>query len=94
MVKKVAKLVTDHPVLHAGLVHEQPLKVVRGPQVLPPTAEAIGDSKPELQIKKSDIVNLTAGYRDGPNGTIETATFTIDYLPKGWNDNPTEIMVE
>lgn len=88
MVKKAAKLVTDHPVMHAGLVHEQPLKVVRGPQVPPPTEEAIGNSQPDLKIKESDAVDSTVGYRNGPNGTIETAIFTIGYLPKGWNDNP------
>lgn len=27
---------------------------------------------------------LAAGYRDGPDGTIETADFEDGWLPKGW----------
>jgi hypothetical protein len=30
----------------------------------------------------------TTGYRDGPDGTIETANFKDGWLPGGWHDNP------
>ena len=30
----------------------------------------------------------TTGYRDGPEGTIETADFPGGVLSKGWNDTP------
>lgn len=30
----------------------------------------------------------TTGYRDGPNGTVETANFQDGVLPDGWLDSP------
>lgn len=47
------------------------------------------DAKPETGPRGVKVADgETAGYRDGPEDTIETRNFADGWLPDGWVDTP------
>ena len=67
-------ILTDHP---------------RSSHVVPGPAAPVRRGRPPKKDKGLQAATgPTSGYRDGPDGIIETADFLDGWLPEGWVDTP------
>lgn len=53
-----------------------------------PAKPVMGDLIPPKGIKVCLPGQIAAGYRNGPDGTIETTKFSTGFIPKGWHPTP------